>query len=96
MSWSLLVVLAAVTIASRVLPMTLLPLPRGHRAALLDALPAPLFAALAAVSLVADGLPGVPVVAATLGALLGAIRRSLVVVLGCGIGGYMVATVVTG
>ena len=91
MSWWLLLALGAVTLASRVLPMALLPVPRGRAAELLDALPAPLFAALAALSLVGAGTPEVPAVAAVGGALVGAARRSLLLALGCGATAYLLA-----
>lgn len=89
MTWTLLIAATIVTVASRVLPMTLLPTPTGRTANVLDALPAPLFAALAALALVGDGeLPPLPVIAAAGGALLGALRRSLILVLACGIAGF--------
>lgn len=89
MTWGLLLALAGVTIASRLLPMTLLPAPRGRVAAVLDALPAPLFASLAALSLIGDGTgPGLPVVLAAAAALAGALRRSLPVTLVCGLAGF--------
>lgn len=90
MSWALLVALAALTIASRVLPLALLPTPRGRVAAVLEALPAPLFASLAILSLLGDGArPSAPALAATAGAALGAARRSLLLALVCGIGGFL-------
>jgi uncharacterized membrane protein len=90
MTWALLLALAAVTVASRVLPMVLLPTPRGRAARLLDALPAPLFASLAALALFDDGrAPPFPVVLAAVGALLGATRRSLALALACGIAGFL-------
>ena len=91
MTWTLLLALTAVTIASRVLPMVLLPTPRGRAARLLDALPAPLFASLAALALFDDGrTPPLPVVLAAVAALLGATRRSLVLTLACGVAGFLV------
>jgi hypothetical protein len=90
MTWFLLLGLTAVTIGSRVLPMVLLPTPRGHAARLLDALPAPLFASLAALALFDDGhAPPLPVVLAAVAALLGATRRSLGLTLACGITGFL-------
>ncbi|MDQ3738169.1 MAG: AzlD domain-containing protein [Actinomycetota bacterium] len=92
MTWLLLVALAVLTVASRVLPMALLPTPHGRLAEILDALPAPLFASLAALALAGDGeLPTTPALAATAGALLGATRRSLGLTLLCGIAGFFVA-----
>jgi len=90
-TWVLLLALTAVTIASRVLPMVLLPTPRGHAARLLDALPAPLFASLAALALFDDGrAPPLPVVLAAVAALAGAARRSLPLTLACGVAGFLV------
>jgi hypothetical protein len=90
MTWPLLLALTAVTIGSRVLPMVLLPTPQGHAARLLDALPAPLFASLAALALFDDGrAPSRPVILAAGAALLGATRRSLALTLACGIAGFL-------
>lgn len=90
MSWWLLVVLAVMTVASRVLPMTLLPAPDGRAAEILAALPAPLFAALAALALLGDGgMPAVPVLLAAAAALVGAARRSLGLTLACGLAGFL-------
>lgn len=92
MTWPLLLALTAVTIASRVLPMTLLPTPQGRLAAVLDALPAPLFASLAALALLGDGArPTTPVLLATAAALLGATRRSLPLTLACGLAAFALA-----
>jgi branched-subunit amino acid transport protein len=97
MSWSLLLGLALVTVASRVLPMTLLPVPRGRPAELLDALPAPLFASLAALALVGgDDPPAPPVLLAAVGALLGASRRSLGLTLICGVAGFLLGGALVG
>ncbi|MBB2923277.1 AzlD domain-containing protein [Cellulomonas cellasea] len=97
MTTALLLVVTLVTVASRVLPMTLLPTPHGRAADVLDALPAPLFAALAAVALLGGGeLPEPPVLAAAAGALLGALRRSLLLTLGCGLVGFALADLLLG
>jgi uncharacterized membrane protein len=89
-TWVLLLALTAVTIASRVLPMVLLPTPRGQVARVLEALPAPLFASLAALALFDDGrAPPLPVVLAAVAALLGATRRSLALTLACGVAGFL-------
>lgn len=91
MTWPLLVALTLMTVASRVLPMTLLPSPRGRAAQVLDALPAPLFAALAALALLGEGnVPTPPVLLATVAALAGATRRSLALTLACGITGFLI------
>lgn len=90
MTWPLLLALTAITVASRVLPMALLPRLRGRTAVVVDALPAPLFASLAALALVGDGeAPSLPVLLAAAGALLGATRRSLALTLVCGIAGFV-------
>lgn len=72
--------------------MALLPTPHGRLAQVLDALPAPLFASLAALALVGEGdVPTTSALAATAGALLGATRRSLGLTLICGIAGFSLA-----
>jgi hypothetical protein len=89
-TWPLLLVLTVATVGSRVLPMVLLPAPRGQVARVLDALPAPLFASLAALALFDEGAaPPGPVVLAAGAALLGATRRSLGLTLVCGIAGFL-------
>jgi branched-subunit amino acid transport protein len=96
MTWALLIGLALVTLASRVVPLALLPAPRGRVAQILDALPAPLFASLAALALVGDGAaPSVPALAGGAAALVGATRRSLGLTLGCGIVGFALASALT-
>jgi branched-subunit amino acid transport protein len=96
-TWTLLLALALVTAASRVLPMALLPHPRGRAAEVLQSLPAPLFAGLAALALVGDGTgPDLPTVLAGAGALLGALRRSLGLALACGVGGFLLGGVLVG
>jgi branched-subunit amino acid transport protein len=90
MTWMLLLVLTVVTVASRVLPMALLPTPRGRIAEVLDALPSPLFASLAALALVGGGeRPTLPVLLAVAASLLGAFRRSLALTLVGGIAGFL-------
>ncbi len=95
MSWALLGVVTAVTVGSRLLPMALLPAPRGRAAVVLDRLPAPLFAGLAALALAGDGPPSLPAVAAVAGALLGAWRRSLGLTLAGGVAAHLVASAVS-
>jgi hypothetical protein len=90
MTWALLGVVTALTLASRLLPMALLPAPRGRAAEVLDALPAPLFASLAALALMGDGgAPPLASVLAAVGALVGAGRRSLPLTLACGVAGFL-------
>ncbi len=96
MSWTLLLAVTVVTIGSRVLPMALLPTPHGRAADILDALPAPLFAALAVHALVGDGSgPTAPALLATGAAVLGSTRRSLALTLACGIAGFAVGQALT-
>jgi hypothetical protein len=96
-TWVLLLMLTAATVGSRVLPMVLLPAPRGQAARVLDALPAPLFASLAALALFEDGTaPSGPVVLAAAAALLGATRRSLGLTLVCGIAGFLLGQALLG
>lgn len=97
MSWPLLGALAVVTLASRVLPMALLPTPRGRVAVVLDALPAPLFAGLAVHALLGDRTsPTGPELLAAGAALLGATRRSLALTLVCGVAGFTLGEAVLG
>jgi branched-subunit amino acid transport protein AzlD len=91
---TLLVAVALITVGSRILALAILPPPRGAMAALAQRLPAPLFAALAALSLAgAEGGIATPgMLAAVCCALAAALRwRSLLVILGAGVGGFVVA-----
>lgn len=85
---------AAITLGSRVAALALLPPPSGAVAGLVDRLPAPLFAALAALSLMgSEAGPGDPAILAAVGCALIATRwRSLLVTLGAGIGGFVLAS----
>lgn len=99
MSTGLIVLAAAgLTYVSRLAAMVFLPAPRGWLAEVVERLPAPLFAALAAVSLLDDGqgLPPPPILAAAAGALLVAPRRSLLLTLVAGLGAFAVVTLLTG
>ncbi len=80
MTLGLVVVLAVMTYASRAAAMVLLPPPGPRLAALLDRMPAPLFAGLAAVALISDGPTVAPVttIAALGGALLVACAQLVV------------------
>ena len=93
MSWPLLLVIALLTYASRAISMVLLPRPRGWVEATLSRTPAPLFASLAALSLLGDGggLAGWPTLGAAAGALLLSPGRSLPLSLLGGLAGYGVA-----
>jgi branched-subunit amino acid transport protein len=96
MSLVLLLGVAAVTVASRVAALALLPPPRGAAAGLVRRLPAPLFAALAALSVVtSDGGVTDPAMLAAVGcALLSTRWSSLLVTLGAGLGGFLAAGLV--
>lgn len=90
MSWPLLLAVAAVTYVSRAIGLLALPPLRGRLREVLEGLPVPLFAALAALPLVVDGaLAAAPVLTAFAGAV-GAVllRRSLLVALAGGLVGY--------
>lgn len=91
MSWELIVVLAAITYASRAVSLVLLPsLPHLLRI-VLDRVPAALFAGLAVHSLVVPGvgLADGQVLAATGAAIVVAPRRSLLICLLAGVAGYL-------
>ncbi|MCC5948536.1 MAG: AzlD domain-containing protein [Nitriliruptoraceae bacterium] len=87
---------AAVTLLSRVAPMVLLPVPDGYLATVVARLPAPLFAALAVLSLLPAGghRPSLPAMVAVLAALVVAPRRSLLITVLAGLTGYLAAAAV--
>jgi len=92
----LVLVAAAVTLGSRIAALALLPPPSGAAAGLVQRLPAPLFAALAALSVTgSEAGVGDPAMLAAVGcALVATRRRSLLVTLGAGIGGFLIASLV--
>ena len=93
MSIWFIVGIAALTYGSRALALVAMPHPPEWIRTVLDRIPAPLFAALAAMSLFDDGaLVDARTLIATLGALLLAPTRSLLFVLMGGLAGYAVAT----
>ncbi|HEX6234598.1 MAG TPA: hypothetical protein VFZ63_15835 [Jiangellaceae bacterium] len=96
MSLSLLIVVAAITIGSRVAALAMLPPLRGPVAAIAQRLPAPLFASLAALSITGSGGTVTrPILAATGCALVAALRwRSLLVILAAGMGGCLAASLI--
>jgi branched-subunit amino acid transport protein len=96
MSILLLLALAALTYASRAVAMVFLPRPGEPVRRVLDRVPAPLFAALAAVSLIdpQGGLVPGPTLAAAAGGVLLAPTRSLLAVLGGGLLGYLLGSVI--
>lgn len=96
MSWAMLALLAAITVGSRVAALAVLPAPQGPVADVVERLPAPLFAALAALSLLdTDGaVPDPPMLAAVVCALVASRWSSLLITLVAGLGGYGLATLV--
>jgi hypothetical protein len=89
--WALAAI-AAVTYASRAVTLVFLPRPGARLERVLARMPAPIFASLAALTLVTGGpeLPGGPALAAALGALLVSPKRSLALCLAGGLAGYAV------
>jgi branched-subunit amino acid transport protein len=90
MTWELVLVITAITFASRAAAVVLLPPLPPRLRDVLDRMPAALFAGLAAHSLVVpgSGLAQPHVLAAALGALLVAPRKSLPLCLVAGVVGY--------
>ena len=96
MSVWLIVGIAVLTYGSRALALVAMPDPPAWLRTILDRIPAPLFAALAAMSLFDDGsLVDARTLVATVGALLLAPTRSLLFVLIGGLAGYALATLFT-
>lgn len=97
MTVGLLLALAALTYVSRAVGLVLLPDPSYRFRRVLDRVPAPLFAGLAAVSLFGpEGtLASVPTLAAAAGGLVLSPTRSLLAVLAGGLLGYAVASLLT-
>ena len=84
--------LALLTYGSRALALVAMPDPPARLRAILDRVPAPLFASLAAISLFDDGdIAGPRTLVAALGAVLLAPTRSLLFVLLGGMAGYAIA-----
>ena len=89
----LVVAIAALTYASRALALVAMPQPSTRFRTILDRVPAPLFAALAAISLFDGGeLADARTLVATAGAILFVATRSLLWVLVGGVLGYGLAT----
>jgi branched-subunit amino acid transport protein len=86
-------IVAVVTVGSRILALAVLPAPSGRLAGVVDRLPAPLFAGLAAVTLLGAeaGPTDPPLLAAVLCALVSTRWRSLLVTLVAGLSGYLLA-----
>lgn len=96
MSAALLLAVAAITVGSRVAALAVLPPPRGAAADLTRRLPAPLFAALAALSVAGSngGMGDPPMLAAVACALLASRWSSLLVTLVAGLGGFAIASLI--
>jgi branched-subunit amino acid transport protein len=92
MSLGLIFTIALITYGSRALALVFMPDPSPRVRAVLERLPAPLFASLAAISLVRDGGPAAPeTFGAAAGALVLSPTRSLLWVLVGGLAGYALA-----
>lgn len=95
MSIALIVLIAVLTYASRAIALVAMPNPSPRIRSILDRVPAPLFASLAAISLIEDGeLAGPQTLSAAVGALLAAPTRSLLWALVGGLAGYAVGSLV--
>jgi branched-subunit amino acid transport protein len=96
MSLPVLLVMAAITYASRALALVLMPSPPRGVERFLNRIPAPLFAGLAALSLIDDSgdLAAPEVLIATAGALAASATRSLLYVLLGGLAGYALGTAI--
>jgi hypothetical protein len=88
----LVVAVAASTVGSRAVSVALLPPPRGALAAVVERLPAPLFAVLAAVTLLGSdhASSAAPVWLAAGAALVTVRRRSLLLTVAAGLAGAVV------
>ena len=97
MSIGLIAAIALLTYASRAIGLVLMPDPPAHVKAVLDRIPAPLFAALAASSLLPGGhLAGARTMTAAALALVATPTRSLLWVLAAGLAGYGLGVLVFG
>lgn len=93
----IVVAVAAVTVGSRIASTALLPPPRGRLAELIDRLPTPLFAALAAVSLTtsARGSTDPANLLAIAFALASTRHRSLLLTVLAGLAGFLIGDALT-
>lgn len=89
-----LLAIAAITIGSRIAALAFLPPPEGAAAGLVERLPAPLFAALAALSFTDSGATDPAMLVAAGCALVSTRWSSLLVTLAAGLGGFVVATLI--
>ena len=90
----LVAAVAVITVGSRIVATAVLPPPEGATAEIVRRLPAPLFGAMAALSLVGSDHRGVPALVAAGAAVAVARTRSLLIVVLGGIVGYMLAEAV--
>jgi branched-subunit amino acid transport protein len=92
----LIVVITLLTYISRAAALVFLPQPSPRVEAVLQRVPAPLFAGFAAISLVTSSRELAPVetFAAVLAAVLAARTRSLLVILAAGMAGYSAAVLI--
>jgi hypothetical protein len=86
---------ATITVGSRMLATTLLPAPRGALSDIVRKLPAPLFAAMAAIGLVEASGPSVPSVLAVGAALAAAATKSMLPIVLAGLAGYLLGAALT-
>jgi branched-subunit amino acid transport protein len=94
-SIALIVLIAVMTYASRAIALVVMPHPPARVRVVLDRVPAPLFASLAAISMVEDGgLASPETLSAAAGALVATPTRSLLWVLCAGVGGYALGTLI--
>jgi branched-subunit amino acid transport protein len=94
-SAELITVIAVLTYASRAVALVVMPHPPPRVRSVLDRVPAPLFASLAAISLVEDGeLASPETLSAAVGALVATPTRSLLWVLVGGVVGYAFGSLV--
>ncbi len=93
----LVIAVATVTIGSRIAARALLPAPRGRLAELVDRLPAPMFAALAAVSITSSdrGATDLAMFLAVGCALASTRWRSLLLTVTAGLVGFLVGDVLS-
>ena len=96
MSVWLLIAVVVITVGSRIAALALLPPPQGAAADLVQRLPTPLFAALAALSLIGSdgGAPEPAMIAALCCALVSTRWSSLLITLVAGLGGFAVANLI--
>jgi branched-subunit amino acid transport protein len=94
-SLALITAIALLTYGSRALALVLMPAPPERVQAVLNRIPAPLFAALAMTSLIEDGTLAEPAtLCAAVFGLVAAPTRSLLWVLAAGLVGYGLGTIV--